>query len=197
MYVEGSPFADSGGWNEIVASIADSTGHRSSVRARFVHLPTGPPTHLALTPLASFLKHDMGECAAFGPFQCGETFLTQTIPGFVTRDKPRDLHLVYRSGSQRVQTILPIRADIPRQIAAPDSIVVTPRVNGVVAGPVLHYAGTKGSVAGAGALNLWENANESRVFSAVVDNVNTTAPATIRQVKVAGRLLFSGPSLTR
>ena len=191
-----STWLDNGGWNTLVASIADSTGHRTSIQTRFVNVGGGSPDHIVLTPLASTLKRDMGECAAFGPFQCGELFLTQTIPGFATRDKARDLHLVYRSGSQRTPTILPVQFHIPRTQAKPDSLVVTPYVNGVAAGPALHYAGTKGTVTGTGAMNLWDNADESRVLSAVVDNVNTTTPATIRRVKVAVKAYYFGAIIT-
>ena len=196
-FVPGNHAANNGGWNTLVAGIADSTNHWTYVETRFVHLGAGNPAAIALAPLRRFWKQDMGECAAFGVFQCDGLFFTQTVPGFVTRDKSRDLHLVYRSASQWAPTLLPIQASISREQKAPDSIVVTPRVNGVSAGPSLRYAGVAGAVNGVGAANLWEHADEVRVFGAMLDAVTgtTAGSATIRNVAIAVNQYY--PSLMR
>ena len=54
-----------------MATIADSTGHASSVRARFVVLAGGTPTlPIRITPLRNFAHLAQGDCAAFGAIQC-------------------------------------------------------------------------------------------------------------------------------
>jgi hypothetical protein len=55
--------------------------------------------------------------------------LTQSVPGFVSRDKERDLHLIYRSASQRAPTILPTQIFIPRANKAPDSLTTRPWIS--------------------------------------------------------------------
>ncbi len=172
------------GWNEIVASIADSGGRRTYVRTQFVHMGPGAVAPLNLRATRRFLKRDMGECAAFGLFQCGEVFLTQTIPGFVTRDKARALHLVYRSGSQRAPTGLPVEIDIARTQKAPDSVAVVPLEGSTPAGPHTRYAGTKGTVSGIGASLLWEHADETRIVGAEL-TATASASATVRAIAVA------------
>ncbi|HET6579892.1 MAG TPA: hypothetical protein VFG66_16345, partial [Gemmatimonadales bacterium] len=187
-----NPSNDNGGWNELIATIADSTGHSTSVRARFVQLDPGLVAPLALAPLRDFTRLDQGECAAFGVFQCGGVMLTQTIPGFVSRDKDRSLHLVYRSASQRAPAILPIQVSMAREQKAPDSLRVVPSVGGVVAGDTLRYAGTKGAVSGVGSTNLWENADEVRIVGAQLD---AQAPGSdpIQQVTTAVRGYYTVP----
>ncbi len=138
-----APTTDNGGWNEMVASIADSTGHRSFVRARFVQIKPRLPSALQLTAVRDFGKLSQGECAAFGAFQCGGVMLVQTIPGFVTRDRDRSIHLVYRSASQRAPTSLPIQVGISSLQLAPDSIQTTTWSAGVQLGATLRYCGTK------------------------------------------------------
>ena len=191
VYDPAQPSANNGGWNELIASIADSGGRRTYVRTQFVHMGPGTVAPLAMKTTRDFLKRSMGECAAFGPFQCGEVFLTQSIPGFVTRDKPRDLHLVYRSGSQRVPTALPVEIDIQRTQDAPDSLAVVPLVGTTPAGPSIRYAGTKGSVTGAGAALLWEHADETRVVGAEV-TAAAIASATIRNIAIAVDQFYAG-----
>ena len=86
-----------GGWNEMIASIADTGGHRTSVRSRFVVVKSpNPIATLRPVALRNFNHSEQSDCAAFGAFQCGGTILAQAIPGFVTRDKDRSLHLVFR-----------------------------------------------------------------------------------------------------
>ena len=111
-----------GGWNEIEASIADNSGNRTTIWVRFVYVSSGtvgPVDSIGRRPLRSFAKSDQGDCAAFGAFQCEGVVLTQTIPGFVTRDRSRDLHLVYNSSTQRARTILPIELRIAGAKKAP------------------------------------------------------------------------------
>ena len=191
-YDPASPSNDNGGWNELVATISDSTNHTTSVRARFVQLDPGLVAPLALAPLRDLTRLDQGECAAFGVFQCGGVMLTQTIPGFVSRDKDRSLHLVYRSASQRAPAILPIQVSMAREQKAPDSLRVVPSVGGVVAGDTLRYAGTKGAVSGVGSTNLWENADEIRIVGAQLD---AQAPGSdpIQQVTTAVRGYYTVP----
>ena len=138
-----APTTDNGGWNDLVASIADSTGHRSFVRARFVQIKPRTVAPLHLTALRDFAKLSQGDCAAFGAFQCGGVMLVQPIPGFISRDKDRSLHLVYRSASQRAPTGLPLQLDISSLQLAPDSIQVIAREGAVVLGGALRYCGSK------------------------------------------------------
>ncbi len=141
------PSSPNGGWNEMIASIADSTGHQSSVRSRFVVLQPLPATSIALKPLRNFTHQSQGDCAAFGPFQCGGVILTQTIPGYVTRDRDRSLHLVYRSSSQRVPTPLPLQLTVDHLQRPPDSLQLRPKENGVGTGgadSAIRYVGMFG-----------------------------------------------------
>src|SRR6266498_3808841 len=135
--------SDSDGWNTLEASIADSTGHRTSVRARFVQVKPRPITSLTITALHNFDKLEQGECAAFGAFQCGGVFLTQTIPGFVSRDHDRSLHLVYRSNSQQAPTALPFNLRMSSLQLAPDSIRMSIAEGGVSRGDTVRFFGTK------------------------------------------------------
>lgn len=133
-----------GGWNEMIASISDSTGHTSSVRSRFVVLPPLPAMSVALKPLRNFTHQTQADCAAFGAFQCGSVILTQTIPGYVTRDRDRSLHLVYRSGSQRIPTPLPLQLTVDHAQRPPDSLQLRPKENGAGTGAsdsLLRYVG--------------------------------------------------------
>ena len=168
------------GWNELIASIADSGGHRTAIRARFVMVGAGPYETLALTPLRDFSHGSEGDCAAFGAVQCGGTFLTQTIPGFTTRDRNRALHLVYRSQSQKAATILPFEMKISRLQHAPDSLWVYTRTGAVRLSDTLRYAGTHGG--DATVYRIWENANEDRVLGA--DLPAAAGEAAIRPVTI-------------
>ncbi|MGE3526502.1 MAG: hypothetical protein AB7I33_11350, partial [Gemmatimonadales bacterium] len=188
-YNASNPTANNGGWNELIASIADTGGRRTYVRARFVRIGTGAPAPLTLTALRSTTRESQGDCAAFGVLQCGGVFLSQTIPGFVTRDKERSLHLVYRSESQRAPTILPLQLDISRLQMAPESLQVRTLVAGAQMGQTLHYAGTKGTVSGWMASNIWEDANETRVVGGELPAVSSGNYA-IRSVQIAVRSFY-------
>ncbi len=164
-----------GGWNEIIASIADSSGHRTSIRSRFAVIDPGAPADLALTPMRDYRQLEQGECAAFGAFQCGSVTLVQTIPGYVTRDRDRSLHLVYRSASQRAPLILPFQVAVDRYQMAPDSVKSWISENGVaVPDSMKHrYAGSKCNPSCSSFQLLDERANEWRVVSGEL-----AAPAT-------------------
>ena len=101
--------------------------------------------------------------------------LTQSLPGFVTRDKPRGLNLVYRSASQAARTILPHQVDIGRIYAAPDSVKVYARVGAVAAGDTLRYYGLIKPSGAPEDLSLWENANEHRIVGTVLDSAASSA----------------------
>jgi RHS repeat-associated protein len=166
-----NPPADNGGWNELIASVADSTNHRSYVRARFAVGSSNGIAAPVLKPLRDFAHSSQADCAAFGAIQCGGVMLTQTIPGFVTRDKDRSLHLVYRSASQRAPALLPIDYQIFRSQAAPDSVRTWPTAGVVVAGGTLRYYGTKLPAGVSDVDTLWENASvEHRVLGVSVDS---------------------------
>ncbi len=188
-YVDGNPTADNGGWNEIVAQISDSTGHTSAIRGRFVVLPAGPVAPLTLTALRNTLKSDLGECAAFGPFQCGGVFAQLAIPGFVSRDRDRSLHLVYRSASQLQRAILPVRVQVRRAQRVPDSLWVTPRVGAASVGPTLRYAAAKGYPTAYNSGPMSESADEDRVVGALVDTA--AGQAGIRSVSTVVRSFFT------
>jgi hypothetical protein len=126
-------------------------------------------------------------------FQCSGVMLTHTIPGFVSRDKDRSLHLVYRSASQRSPAILPIQVSMVRGQGAPDSLQVIPSADGVIAGDALRYAGTKGVVTGIGSSNLWENADETRIIGAQV-NAPDPASGPIQQVTAEVRAFYVVPN---
>jgi len=162
LYNPANPLSDNGGWNELVLAAADSSGHWTQVRARFVQLQSYTVGPLAVTPLRDFRHQSQAECAAFGAFQCGGIMLVQAIPGFVTRDKDRGLHLMYRSASQRAKTVLPLDLFVSRVSRAPDSVNVSLLEGGVVVSDTQHYYGLK-AIAGVADSNvLWENANERR-----------------------------------
>jgi RHS repeat-associated protein len=163
-----------GGWNELVVSIADSTQHRTSLRARFVVPKAGSVADIAITPLRDSRHLAQEDCAAFGPFQCGGVTLAHAIPGFVSRDRDRSLHLVYRSASQRALTILPYQIDIDRLQWAPDSLLVFLRDNGALQDSGLwnHYAGKAGGATGDQLLD--EYSNETRIVGGAL-----AAPASL------------------
>lgn len=189
-----SPASDSGGWNTLVASIADSGGNRTSVRARFVQLQARPIRPLALTPLRNFDKRDEGDCAAFSAFQCGEVFLTQTIPGFVSRDHDRSLHLVYRSGSQAAPTGLPFNLHVSSMQQAPDSILLRITENGVLVGDTIRYFGKqKPANAPADDPMLWDATTGDWVVGAELHAATAQTAIRQTQVEITGRYT-SGPS---
>ncbi|MEO8201005.1 MAG: hypothetical protein ABI679_10825, partial [Gemmatimonadota bacterium] len=134
-----NPTAHNGGWNEMIATISDSTSHSTSVRSRFVVMDRGTKQPITLTTLRDLTSEDQGNCASFGVFQCGGVYLTQSIPGYVSRDKDRALHLVYRSNSQRARTGIPFQMYVDRLQAAPDSLHVRVQVSGVNVGDTLRY----------------------------------------------------------
>ncbi len=162
-----------GGWNELVASISDSLGRTTSVRVRFVHDMSGTagsPGPLAIAAQRDFSHLDQGECAAFGPFQCEGLTLAYAIPGFVTRDRPRDLHLVYRSASQKVRVTVPLSLTIAKSQKAPDSLWVVPAIGGIAdSARSLRYAGAVGTVTGPNATRIAEHKDEVRIIAAEVD----------------------------
>lgn len=192
------PTANSGGWNEIVASIADSTGRRTNVRARFVVIGAPPKRPLALTALRDFSRLDQGECAAFGAFQCGGVVVTQRIPGFTTRDKDRGLHLIYRSASQRYRVPLLFRWNLSRYQATPDSLRVNLFRDGVMlpdpAGQ--RYAGKVGPTFGPGTVKLQPRTNEIRVLAGELWAQDGWADS-IRPITARVRSYYSGPSSTQ
>jgi len=164
---DANPPAQQGGWNEVLASISDSTNHTTTVRSRFVSAAMeGAPASIAMTPLRDFRKVDMSECAAYGAFQCGGVMVVQTIPGYMTRDRVRDLHLVYRSGSQPAPVVLPHQVYIDPVQKAPDSMRVVPKVAGAAVGTATRYAGLLGSPGGKFVLPLADNMKEYRAVAA-------------------------------
>src|SRR5262245_25955696 len=160
----------------MIATISDSTGHSSSVRSRFVVLPPLPAMSVALKPLRNFTHQTQADCAAFGAFQCGSVILTQTIPGYVTRDRDRSLHLVYRSASQRIPTALPLQLTVDHLQRAPDSLQLRPKENGAGTGAadsVLRYVGMSspsGYPSADSATLMW-------LFSTEVRAMGTSLPA--------------------
>ncbi|HMJ58208.1 MAG TPA: hypothetical protein VK467_03675, partial [Gemmatimonadales bacterium] len=194
-YNGGNPTSDNGGWNEVVASVADSTKNRNYVRARFVVGQGNTIQPLALAPLRDFSHLDQGECAAFGAIQCGGITLTQAIPGFVSRDRDRSLHLVYRSASQRAAQLLPVDLQVQRAQAAPDSLWAWPTASGVVAGATLRYYGAKRPAGVTESDTLWDDAAlEHRVFGVAVDTP-ITGNVAIRPITVTARSFYPGSVL--
>jgi lysozyme len=191
-YNASNPPSDSGGWNQLIASVADSTNHRSYIRARFVVGSGNTVQALALAPLRDFSHLDQGECAAFGAIQCGGVTLTQAIPGFVTRDRDRSLHLVYRSASQRAAQLLPVDVQMVRTQASPDSLWAWPTATGVVAGGTLRYYGTKRPASVTDSDTLWDDAAlEHRVFGVAVDSA-ITGNVAIRPITMTARSFYPG-----
>jgi RHS repeat-associated protein len=194
-YNGANPSSDNGGWNELIASVADSTNHRSYVRSRFVVGQGNTVQPLGLAPLRDFSHLDQGECAAFGAIQCGGITLTQAIPGFVTRDRDRSLHLVYRSASQRAAQLLPVDLQVMRVQAAPDSLWAWPTASGVIAGGTLRYYGAKRPAGVTEADTLWDDASlEHRVFGVAVDTP-ITGNVAIRPITVTARSFYPGSVL--
>ena len=200
-----NPPSDNGGWNEMIASIADSTGHRSYVRSRFVQLggagPGNPIAPIPVTPVRNFSHLDQGECAAFGALQCGGVMLTQGIPGFVTRDRDRSLHLVYRSTSQRAPTILPYEVVVERTQLAPESLQVTLREGGALVGAngqLTHYFGTV-TPPNPGPFDVTQVLDEHATARRVVgtDLPAATASAAIRTITTSVRSFYSNGSQSR
>ena len=161
-----------GGWNELVATISDSQGRPVSIRTRFVHEAGGGAglvAPLAVKSLRDFIHSEQGNCAAFGPFQCDGVTLAYALPGFVTRDRERSVHLVYRSASQRVPTIIPLRLDILKANKAPDSLWVTPKIGSALdLTKRTRYAGVVGPVSGPNASNIGEGRDEQRIVATEV-----------------------------
>ena len=163
----GHPYLNVGGWNELIISVGDQSGNRTAVRSRFlVNGSLANADVTARTVGRDLTRRSMGECAAFGAVQCDETFITQVIPGFVSRDKDRSLHLVYRSGSQRQRLTLPVRIQYAEFATRPDSIWTFASVAGSQTGPTLRFAGTKGTPGGAGAWPLAASGREDRMIGA-------------------------------
>ncbi|MDZ4862278.1 MAG: RHS repeat-associated core domain-containing protein [Gemmatimonadota bacterium] len=183
----------SGGWNELVASISDSLGHTSSIRVRFIYeAPAAPgsPAPLAIAPQRNFAHTDQGECAAFGAFQCEGITLALGIPGFVTRDRQRGVHLVYRSASQKTRVTVPLQLTINKTQKAPDSLWVMPSLNGVVdASLVTRYFGAGGTVTGPNATNILEDRDEVRIVASELDSA--PGEANIRTVTHSVRSKFT------
>jgi len=183
----------SGGWNEMIASISDTAGHTTSVRVRFVHdahgVP-GSPAPLAIASQRDFTHLDQGSCAAFAAFQCEGVVLAYAIPTFVTRDKPRDIHLIYRSASQRAPTTIPLQLTIMKTQKAPDTLWVIPSIAGAAdSGRITRYNGVIGAVTGPNSSNLNEDANEVRIVGSEIA-APASVGADIRQTKMYVRSWF-------
>ena len=187
-----NPSGDQGGWNEMIATISDSNGLTTSVRSRYVHVTPGggSPGPIPLTALRDFRHLDQADCAAFGAFQCGGVIATIGVPGFVTRDRDRSLHLVYRSGSQTAPTIVPFQFRVDQLSKAPDSLRITPREGTTIVGDSLRYAGLSGTPANSGGTPMQEDANETRVVGAEVKAA--TAQAAIRNIGVELKHYYGG-----
>jgi len=168
-YNVSNPTSDNGGWNEIIAGISDTSDNETRIRARFVLYSAGVIADIPITPMRDFSHQDQGDCAAFGVFQCGSATLVQTIPGFVTRDRDRSLHLVYRSASQRAPTVLPYTIRVGRLNLAPDSVRAVALIGAVRQADSTHYLGTacptaQAPVCGSDYL-LQENVDATRVVA--------------------------------
>ena len=188
---QGNPALHQVGWNELLVSIADSTGRRSTIRDRFYVSPTASASGSILrTADRDLTRRSMGQCVAFGAVQCDEIFLAQPIPGFISRDKDRSLHLVYRSGSQGQKLTLPVRLQYPIGSARPDSMYAFAQVGGITTGPTLRYAGTKGAAGGNGAWPLATTAAEDRMIGAELTPVTTAMG--VRQVNTIVREFKGG-----
>ena len=197
----------SGGWNELVASISDSLGHTSSIRVRFIYegpAAPGSPAPLAIAPQRNFAHSDQGECAAFGAFQCEGITLALGIPGFVTRDRQRGVHLVYRSASQKTRVTVPLQLTINKTQKAPDTLWVVPRRNGVVdSSLVTRYFGVGGTVTGPNATNILEDRDEVRIVASELDsapgeaNIRTVTHSVRSKFKLGVSPLFRDDSVSR
>lgn len=201
-YIDATPTANQGGWNELIATIATTaaTGAKTtSQRTRWVQGPAsvgvGAPT---LTLLRDFSKSLIAECPAFGAFQCGSVFVTQGLPGFVSRDRVRGLALVYRSASQRVPTLLPVRYQMDRYHTQPDSLHAYALVDGALTPTtIFRYSGVKGTVGGGvNVYPLTPGASSDRVLGVEIP-AHTTAEVAIRDVKVVIKSFYTTPSLIR
>lgn len=182
-----------GGWNELIASIADSSGNRTAVRARFVVPKGNRLVPVGLTALRDFRRHSEGDCAAFGAFQCGGVTIAQTLPGFVSRDRARALHLVYRSSSAGGPIVLPMRINVDRFAAPPDSLELWTTRNGVTDSVVTRYAGRRGP---ADLATLYDNATQERIVGAIVSRSQGLDTALFQRVQVTARgYMFSGGPL--
>jgi RHS repeat-associated protein len=195
-YDYSNPTADNGGWNEVIAGISDSSGHETRIRARFAVTPQTQERDIAVTPLRDFRHQEQGDCAAFGSFQCGGVTLVQPVPGFVTRDRDRSLHLVYRSASQRAAMAVPYRLDLPRDQTKPDSIRVS--ITGdqgaqLTGSLVHHYAGARCAGSGCGGYSLLlSHSDEHRVIAG-----HLPAPATgdtLRAYSAHITAYYAGPT---
>ncbi|HET7025888.1 MAG TPA: RHS repeat-associated core domain-containing protein [Gemmatimonadales bacterium] len=182
------PALAASGWNELVASVADSNGKVTHTRARFRYVDPGAPI-TRYTALRDFTRLDEGECTAFGTFQCDGTFLTFGIPGFVTRDRDRSLHLVYRSASQGQPVPAPVEAFYSNGVIPPDSFHVQAYDStGATIGPRTRFAGTQGITPGPGSwpLTSW---GEDRILGTTITPAG--AAPTVRSVQL-GVMGFSG-----
>ncbi len=177
------------GWNELIAGIADSTGHWDTVRARFVVVDPGTPHPIGIAALRNFAHLDQSDCAAFGAFQCGGVTLVQAIPGFVTRDHDRSLHLVYRSASQRAPVALPYQISIGRFAQAPDSLHAFLNEGGsTVSDSTMRYAGVHGP---GGYSLLDEYADETRVLGAELPAQSSGSEA-VRRIQLNLQSYYNG-----
>jgi hypothetical protein len=186
------------GWNTLEASIADSTNHRSTVQTRFIQVKPLPPLRdLPLTALKDFRWLNQGDCAAFGIFQCGSVMVTQTIPGFVTRDKDRSLHLVYQSASQRAPTIIPYQLTVGAFQATPDSVWVFAKEGTTNVGDTIRYVGGKKPATDPDTVaTLWNFTYEKRVQSSLLNAPTDTSRVKIRSITSVVRAFYS-PSTIR
>ncbi|HTR79004.1 MAG TPA: hypothetical protein VMH39_12870, partial [Gemmatimonadaceae bacterium] len=175
-----------GGWNELIASIADTLGHRSAVRARFVVVASGAPAPVGLTVLRDFQRNAEGDCAAFGAFQCGGVSLAQALPGFTSRDRARALHLVYRSASAGAPLLMPAQLYVDRLVMAPDSLALWTVRNGVADSDTTRYDG----VAPVSDQPLDDYANETRSAAAVIPPA-TSGDSLLETVNVVARARFN------
>ena len=181
-----------GGWNELVASISDTAGRTTRIRVRFVSdapATPGGPAPLVVVPQRDFTHLDQGECAASGLFQCEGIMLAFGVNGFVSRDRERSLHLVYRSASQKARIPIPLRISIAKTQKAPDSLWVVPHLAGIAdSGRITRYAGAQGTVTGVNATNIAEDQDQVRIVASEVDTAGGTAA--IRTVRHAVRSWF-------
>ena len=190
MYNVNSPASDSGGWNTMILAAADSTGHWTNVRARFVQAQSNVVGPLPVTALRDFRHQAQEDCAAFGALQCGGVMLVQAIPGFVTRDKDRSLHLMYRSASQRAKTVLPYDLTIARLLRAPDSANISLLEGGVVVSDTQHYYGRLIVPGMPDSNTIWDNANEVRQIGVGLPAPVTGTNAAIRTIKATVRSFY-------
>ena len=192
-YIASKPDSEQGGWNELVVSIATGSGaKRSYERSRFVMgPPTLPADHAQVTAMRRFEHASTSDCPAFGALQCGSLFLTEGIPGFVSRDRDRSVALVYRSGSQRVPTLFPIRYYIDRYHAKPDTVQVRVTVDGVSQPTVYRYAGLVGAPYGINTPALEPGVTADRVLGVEIPAA-TSGDVAIRKVSVEVKSFYTG-----